>query len=92
MSDVLFVSDMSGLSIWEIITANQSGHQDSAVVIQRVQVALRQPRYVWSADDHQIRAETTTCSFDNAGLTVALPTLGIPQLSASSQPGLTPFH
>lgn len=33
----------------------------------------------------------TTCSFDNAGLTVALPTLGIPQLSASSQPGLTPF-
>ena len=38
--------------------ANQSGHQDSAVVIQRVQVALRQPRYVWSTDDHQIRAET----------------------------------
>ena len=33
----------------------------------------------------------TTCSFDNAGLTVHLPTLGIPQLSASAQPGLTPF-
>ncbi len=28
----------------------------------------------------------TTCSFDNAGLTVHLPTLGIPQLSAFFQP------
>ena len=64
MSDVLFVSDMSGMSLWEIIT--------------------------WPMTI-KYAPKLTTCSFDNAGLTVTLPTLGIPQLSASSQPGLTPF-
>lgn len=92
MSDVLFVSDMSGLSIWEIITwpINQ--------VIKIAQWLFS--GFKWPYDNRDMFGQPmiikyapklTTCSFDNAGLTVALPTLGIPQLSASSQPGLTPF-
>lgn len=92
MSDVLFVSDMSGLSIWEIITwpINQ--------VIKIAQWLFS--GFKWPYDNRDMFGQPmiikyapklTTCSFDNAGLTVALPTSGIPQLSASSQPGLTPF-
>ena len=92
MSDVLFVSDMSGLSFWEIITwpINQ--------VIKIAQWLFS--GFKWPYDNRDMFGQPmiikyapklTTCSFDNAGLTVALPTLGIPQLSASSQPGLTPF-
>ncbi|WP_265554085.1 fimbrial protein [Serratia grimesii] len=33
----------------------------------------------------------TTCSFDNAGLTVALPTQGISQILKNNKPGYTPF-
>lgn len=33
----------------------------------------------------------TTCSFDNAGLAVKLPTLGLSQITQDTQNGLTPF-
>ncbi|MCJ8617832.1 fimbrial protein [Escherichia coli] len=88
MSDVLFVSDMSGLSSWEILKQ----------VIKIAQWLFS--GFKWPYDNRDMFGQPmiikyapklTTCSFDNAGLTVALPTLGIPQLSASSQPGLTPF-
>ncbi|WP_368542716.1 fimbrial protein [Enterobacter soli] len=92
MSDVLFVSDMSGMSLWEIITwpINQ--------LVKIVQWLFN--GFKWPYDNRDMFGQPmtikyapklTTCSFDNAGLTVALPTLGIPQLSASAQPGLTPF-
>lgn len=92
MSDVLFVSDMSGMSLWEIITwpVNQ--------LVKIVQWLFN--GFKWPYDNRDMFGQPmsikyapklTTCSFDNAGLTVTLPTLGIPQLSASSQPGLTPF-
>lgn len=92
MSDVLFVSDMSGMSFWEIITwpINQ--------LVKIVQWLFN--GFKWPYDNRDMFGQPmiikyapklTTCSFDNAGLTVHLPTLGIPQLSASAQPGLTPF-
>ncbi len=92
MSDVLFVSDMSGLSILEIILwpINQ--------LVKIVQWLFN--GFKWPYDNRDMFGQPmtikyapklTTCSFDNAGLTVHLPTLGIPQLSASAQPGLTPF-
>jgi type 1 fimbria pilin len=92
MSDVLFVSDMSGMSFWEIVTwpINQ--------LVKIVQWLFN--GFKWPYDNRDMFGQPmtikyapklTTCSFDNAGLTVHLPTLGIPQLSASAQPGLTPF-
>ncbi|HDS6853003.1 TPA: fimbrial protein [Enterobacter cancerogenus] len=92
MSDVMFVSDMSGMSFWEIITwpINQ--------MVKIVQWLFN--GFQWPYDNRDMFGQPmtikyapklTTCSFDNAGLTVNLPTLGIPQLSASAQPGLTPF-
>lgn len=92
LSDVLFVSDMSGLSLLEKIAwpINQ--------LVKILQWLIN--GFKWPYDNRDMFGQPmiikyapklTTCSFDNAGLTVALPTLGIPQLSASSQPGLTPF-
>lgn len=92
MSDVLFVSDMSGLSFLEIILwpINQ--------LVKIVQWLFN--GFKWPYDNRDMFGQPmiikyapklTTCSFDNAGLTVNLPTLGIAQLSASAQPGLTPF-
>lgn len=92
MSDVLFVSDMSGLSILEIIA------WPIKQLVKILQWLIN--GFKWPYDNRDMFGQPmiikyapklTTCSFDNAGLTVALPTLGIPQLSASSQPGLTPF-
>lgn len=92
MSDVMFVSDMSGMSFWEII-----GWPISQLV-KIVQWLFN--GFQWPYDNRDMFGQPmtikyapklTTCSFDNAGLTVELPTLGIPQLNAASQPGLTPF-
>ncbi len=68
MSDVLFVSDMSGLSIWEIITwpINQ--------VIKIAQWLFS--GFKWPYDNRDMFGQPmiikyapklTTCSFDNAG-------------------------
>ncbi len=92
LNDVLFVSDMSGMSLWEIITwpINQIGK-----ILQWLFNGFN-----WPYDNRDMFGQPmivkyapklTTCAFDNAGLTVTLPTLGISQVTASSQPGLTPF-
>ncbi|MTD41142.1 fimbrial protein [Erwinia sp. CPCC 100877] len=92
LNDVLFVSDMSGLSFWETITwpINQIGK-----ILQWLFSGFN-----WPYDNRDMFGQPlivkyapklTTCSLDNAGLTVTLPTLGISQIIASSQPGLTPF-
>lgn len=92
MNDVMFVSDMSGLALWEII---------SWPINQAFKIAQWLfSGFKWPYDNRDMFGQAmiikyapkvTTCSFDNAGLTVSLPTLGIPQLSMSSQPGLTTF-
>ena len=79
MSDVLFVSDMSGYL---------SGNHRPPIkqLIKIVQWLFN--GFKWPYDNRgdmfgqpmiiKYAPKLTTCSFDNAGLTVALPTLGIP--------------
>lgn len=92
LSDVLFVTDLSGMSLGEIILwpLNQLGK-----ILQWLFNGFN-----WPYDKKDMFGQPmivkyapklTTCAFDNAGLTVTLPTLGISQIAASSQPGLTPF-
>ncbi|MCW1877859.1 fimbrial protein [Erwinia sp. INIA-01] len=92
MSDVIFVSDMSGLSLLEIIT------WPIKQLVKILQWLLS--GFQWPYDNRDMFAQPmtikyapklTTCSLDNSGLTVKLPALGIPQLNAASQPGITPF-
>ena len=90
--DVLFVSDLSGLSFSEIILwpLNQ---------VQKIFTWLFNG-FRWPYDTRDMFGQPmiikyspkqTTCSFINAGLTVSLPTLGVNQINSSNQPGLTPF-
>lgn len=92
ISDVMFVSDMSGMSIWEILTwpITQAG---------KILTWLFNG-FHWPYDSRDMYGQPmtikyapaeTTCAFDNAGLTVVLPKVGISQLGTSSQPGITPF-
>lgn len=93
LGDVLFVTDLSGMSFFEVILwpVNQ--------LIKIVQWLFN--GFHWPYDSRDMFAQpmtikyspkATTCSFNNAGLTVRLPLLGIQQVtSGKSQPGLTPF-
>ncbi len=92
MNDVLFVSDMSGLSLIEIIG------WPIKQLVKIVQWLLN--GFQWPYDKRDMLGQPMivkyapkriTCLFDNAGLTVNLPTVGIHELKTTSQPGLTPF-
>lgn len=90
--DVLFVSDLSGMSFLETL----------AWPFEQLQkmVTWFFNGFRWPYDTRDMFGQPmiikyspkqTTCSFINAGLTVNLPTLGISQIISSHQPGLTPF-
>jgi len=92
ISDVMFVSDMSGMSLWEILTWPIT---QAAKILTWLFNGFH-----WPYDNRDMYGQPmmikyapaeTTCAFDNAGLTVVLPKVGISQLGASSQPGITPF-
>lgn len=93
IQDVLFVTDKSGMSILEIALW---------IPAQLVKIAawVLSGFQNWTYDERDMYGQPmfityapgeTTCGFDNAGLTVALPSVSKAQLSASAQPGLTPF-
>ena len=87
----MMVSDWTGMSILEIIAwpFKQMGKFLSWLTGNGWPVDQRdmymQPLLI------RYTPKATTCLFDNAGLTVQLPRLGIAQLQGQSQPGYTPF-
>lgn len=93
IQDVLFVTDLSGMSLLQIpLWLAEQVIKIAAWVLSGFQN--------WTYDDRDMYGQPmyityapneTTCGFDNAGLTVALPAISQAQLSGSAQPGLTPF-
>ncbi|MEG9795512.1 fimbrial protein [Serratia marcescens] len=86
----MMVSDWTGMSIWEIITwpITQAGKFLSWLTGNGWPVDQRDMYMQPLRITYTPRA--TTCQFENAGLAVQLPRLGIAQLTGS-QPGYTPF-
>ena len=92
LSDVLFVTDLSGMSLLDIIL------WPAKQLIKILQWLLN--GFNWPYDQRDMLGQpmtikyapkSTTCSFGNAGLTVTLPTVGVNQIAANRQAGLTPF-
>lgn len=92
LNDVLFVTDLSGMSLIEILSW-------PFVQLGKILQWLFNG-FNWPYDSRDMFGQpmtikyapkVTTCMFDYAGLTVNLPMLGISQLNGASQPGLTPF-
>lgn len=88
----MMVSDWTGMSFWEIITwpITQAGKFLSWLLgngwpIDQRDMYMQPVNIIY-------RPKATTCFFDNAGLTVQLPRLGIAQLAGQHQPGYTPFN
>ena len=92
LEDVMFVTDLTGMSFWDII---------AWPVKQLVKILTWLLNgFHWPYDQRDMYGQPmtikyapkmTTCSFDNAGLAVKLPTLGLSQISRGVQSGLTPF-
>ncbi|OJH82947.1 hypothetical protein ASJ78_03674 [Serratia marcescens] len=90
--DVMFVTDLSGMSLLEIILW-------PAKQLVKILTWLLNG-FNWPYDQRDMYGQPmtikyapkmTTCTFDNAGLAVKLPTLGISQITQGAQNGLTPF-
>ncbi|HCR2984720.1 TPA: fimbrial protein [Serratia marcescens] len=91
--DVLFVSDMSGMSLGEILGWPLK-------MLSKLLSWIASGFRKWPYDDRDMYGQpmtvryapkTTTCHFDNAGLTVRLPKMGVAQVLNNNQPGYTPF-
>lgn len=93
LSDVLFVTDLSGMTIWEL---------PLWLIKQLAKILIWLFNgFHWPYDSNDMFGQPmtikyapklTTCSFNNAGLTVKLPTMGLQQVIGNkNQPGLTPF-
>ncbi|MGU9756277.1 fimbrial protein [Serratia marcescens] len=92
LKDVMFVTDLSGMSLLEIILW-------PAKQLVKILTWLLNG-FNWPYDQRDMYGQPmtikyapkmTTCTFDNAGLAVKLPTLGISQITQGAQNGLTPF-
>lgn len=92
LSEVLFVTDLSSMSLEEMLgwPFNQ--------LLKILQWLVN--GFQWPYDNHDMFGQPmyityapkqTTCAFNNAGLTVTLPTAGVKQITSSRLPGLTPF-
>ncbi|HEY1846912.1 MAG TPA: fimbrial protein [Buttiauxella sp.] len=93
LDDTLFVTDLSGMSIMDII--NWPFQQFLKFVTWLLN------GFHWPYDSRDMFGQpmiikyapkSTTCSFSNAGLTVTLPTVGRNQILNDSRPGFTPFN
>ncbi|HFZ1933805.1 fimbrial protein [Serratia marcescens] len=91
LDDVLLVSDVTGIGILELPfwLLEQVGKLLTWLLTGN-----------WPYDDRDMYGQpmnikyapkTTTCRFDNAGLTVRLPKMGVAQVLNNNQPGYTPF-
>lgn len=93
LSDILFVSDLSGMSFWDVVAW-------PIVQIGKILQWLFNG-FHWPYDSRDMFGQpmtikyapkSTTCSFNNDGLTVNLPVASVPQVTlGKNQPGLTPF-
>ncbi|CAI0973781.1 fimbrial protein [Serratia proteamaculans] len=87
----MMASDWTGMSLWEIITwpIKQAGKFLSWLTGNGWPVDQRdmymQPLTILYTP------KATTCQFENAGLAVRLPRLGLAQLAGQTRPGFTPF-
>lgn len=92
LDDVMFVTDLTGMSFLDII----------AWPLKQVVKILSWlfNGFHWPYDQRDMYGQPmtikyapkmTTCVFDNAGLAVKLPTLGVSQISQGTQKGLTSF-
>lgn len=92
MDDVLFVTDLSGMSILEIIG------WPLKQLIKILQWLTN--GFHWPYDDRDMYGQPmtiryapkeTTCTFTNPGMSVVLPTIGINQVLNQERPGYMPF-
>ncbi|EKZ6372267.1 fimbrial protein [Klebsiella aerogenes] len=92
LGDVIFVSDMSGLSLVEIIA------WPIKQLVKILQWLLN--GFHWPYDSRDMYGQPmtikympkqTTCYFNNTGLSVTLPTVSINQITNENRAGLTPF-
>ena len=91
LDDALMVSDVTGIGILELPfwLLEQVGKLLTWLLTGN-----------WPYEDRDMYGQpmnikyapkTTTCRFDNAGLTVRLPKMGVAQVLSNNQPGYTPF-
>ncbi|AKG68308.1 P pilus assembly protein, pilin FimA [Serratia fonticola] len=87
----MMVSDWTGMTLWEIITWP---------IVQAGKFLSWLLGNGWPTDQRDMymqpvniiyKPKATTCSFENAGLMVKLPRLGLAQLADQHRPGYTPF-
>lgn len=92
LKDVIFVTDLSGMS-W-IESFLWPGQQLIKIITWMLN------GFNWTYDKRDMYGQPlvikyapkmTTCAFDNAGLAVKLPTVGMSQITRGKQNGLTPF-
>lgn len=92
LSEVLLVTDLSSMSLEEILfwPVNQ--------LLKTLQWMMN--GFQWPYDNYDMFSQPmnityapkpTTCTFNNPGLTVSLPAVGVTQVMSSSLAGLTPF-
>ncbi|WP_164120451.1 fimbrial protein [Serratia marcescens] len=92
LNDVMFVTDLTGLTLMQIL---------AWPVKQVVKILTWLVNgFNWPYDQRDMFGQPmtikyaprrTTCSFDNAGLSVKLPTMGVSQIIQGAKNGLTPF-
>ncbi len=87
----MMVSDWTGMSFWEIITwpITQAGKFLSWLTgngwpVDKRDMYMQPLNIIYTP-------KATTCLFENAGLAVQLPRMGVAQLAGQDRPGYTPF-
>ncbi len=92
LKDVMFVTDLTGLTFFQIVTW-------PAKQLLKI-LAWLLNGFNWPYEQRDMYGQPmtikyaprrTTCSFDNAGLSVKLPTMGASQILREEKNGLTPF-
>jgi type 1 fimbria pilin len=92
-NNVAIARDTSGMTFWETVNS-------WFVFAGKVLVWIASFFQYWPLDERDMFSQNliitytprmATCNFNNAGLMVNLPTIGIAQLTKVSQPGYTPF-
>ncbi|AVR04991.1 fimbrial protein [Pluralibacter gergoviae] len=92
LADVLFVTDLSGMSLLEIIGWPL---KQLLKILQWLFSGFNWPYDVRDMFGQPMNIryapKLTTCAFTNPGMSVVLPTLGLNQVLGQQQPGYTPF-
>lgn len=87
----MMVSDWSGMSLWEIVTWPITQARKFLTWILGGGWPVDQRDMYMQPLNIIYKPKATTCQFENAGLAVQLPRMGVAQLTGQNQPGYTPF-